>query len=79
MPEDKPHILKPIFFVRHREQPSVHTNNLHRNDLMWQSNKGDSVELENSFTISTDIETAWKTILDVEKIAPCMPGLKIGQ
>jgi len=32
------------------------------------------VELENSFTISTDIETAWKTILDVEKIAPCMPG-----
>ena len=32
------------------------------------------MELENSFTIPTDIETAWKTILDVEKIAPCMPG-----
>jgi carbon monoxide dehydrogenase subunit G len=41
---------------------------------MWHLNRGESVELENSFTISTDIETAWKTILDVEKIAPCMPG-----
>jgi uncharacterized protein len=32
------------------------------------------VDLENSFTISADVETAWKTILDVETIAPCMPG-----
>ena len=32
------------------------------------------MDLENSFTVPADIETAWKTLLDVEAIAPCMPG-----
>jgi carbon monoxide dehydrogenase subunit G len=32
------------------------------------------VELENSFTVPGDIDTAWNTLLDVEAIAPCMPG-----
>jgi len=32
------------------------------------------MELENSFVVPTDIDTAWKTLLDVETIAPCMPG-----
>lgn len=32
------------------------------------------MELENSFTVPSDIETAWQTLLDVEAIAPCMPG-----
>lgn len=32
------------------------------------------MELENSFTVQTDIDTAWRTLLDVEAIAPCMPG-----
>jgi uncharacterized protein len=32
------------------------------------------MELENSFVVPADIETAWKTLLDVEAIAPCMPG-----
>jgi carbon monoxide dehydrogenase subunit G len=32
------------------------------------------VELENSFTVPSDINTAWETLLDVEAIAPCMPG-----
>jgi len=32
------------------------------------------VELENSFTVPADIETAWNTLIDVEAIAPCMPG-----
>lgn len=32
------------------------------------------MDLENSFTVLADIETAWKTLLDVEAIAPCMPG-----
>jgi carbon monoxide dehydrogenase subunit G len=32
------------------------------------------MELKNSFTVPSDIETAWKTLLDVEAIAPCMPG-----
>ncbi len=32
------------------------------------------MDLENSFTVPSDIETAWQTLLDVEAIAPCMPG-----
>ena len=32
------------------------------------------MDLQNSFTVPADIETAWKTLLDVEAIAPCMPG-----
>jgi carbon monoxide dehydrogenase subunit G len=32
------------------------------------------MELQNSFVVPADIETAWKTLLDVEAIAPCMPG-----
>jgi carbon monoxide dehydrogenase subunit G len=32
------------------------------------------MELQNSFTVPADIDTAWATLLDVEAIAPCMPG-----
>lgn len=32
------------------------------------------MQLENSFTVPADIDTAWETLLDVEAIAPCMPG-----
>ena len=32
------------------------------------------MDLNNSFVVPADIDTAWKTLLDVEKIAPCMPG-----
>gem|GEM_PF-4547964 len=28
------------------------------------------MELKNSFTVPADVETAWKTLLDVEAIAP---------
>ena len=30
--------------------------------------------LQNSFVVPSDIETAWKTLHDVEGLAPCMPG-----
>ncbi len=32
------------------------------------------MELRNAFTVPADLETAWNTLLDVEKVAPCMPG-----
>lgn len=32
------------------------------------------MDLNNSFVVPADIDTAWKTLLDVEAIAPCMPG-----
>ena len=32
------------------------------------------MELKNSFTVPADIDSAWKQLLDVESVAPCMPG-----
>jgi len=32
------------------------------------------MDLQNSFVVPADIDKAWATLLDVEKIAPCMPG-----
>ena len=32
------------------------------------------MELINSFTGPADIDTAWKSLLDVQGVAPCMPG-----
>jgi len=32
------------------------------------------MDLENSFTVSAGVDTAWEALLDVEAIAPCMPG-----
>ena len=32
------------------------------------------MELEHSFTVPVGIERAWEVLLDVETIAPCMPG-----
>jgi carbon monoxide dehydrogenase subunit G len=32
------------------------------------------VKLENTFTVPVAIDTAWQVLLDVERIAPCMPG-----
>ena len=32
------------------------------------------MELQNSFVVPTDIDTAWKSMQDVEGLAPCMPG-----
>ena len=32
------------------------------------------MELKNSFTVPADLDTAWNTLLNVEAIAPCMPG-----
>jgi uncharacterized protein len=32
------------------------------------------VEFEHQFTVPVSVDEAWKTLLDVERIAPCMPG-----
>jgi carbon monoxide dehydrogenase subunit G len=32
------------------------------------------MELEHSFTVPVPMERAWDVLLDVEKVAPCMPG-----
>lgn len=33
-----------------------------------------STRLDNEFTVPVSMEDAWQTLLDVERIAPCMPG-----
>jgi carbon monoxide dehydrogenase subunit G len=32
------------------------------------------VQLENSFTVPLPIDEAWRVLLDIDRIAPCMPG-----
>jgi carbon monoxide dehydrogenase subunit G len=32
------------------------------------------VQLEHTFTVPADVEQAWLVLLDIERIAPCMPG-----
>ncbi len=32
------------------------------------------MELENSFSVPVPVERAWDVLLDVERVAPCMPG-----
>lgn len=32
------------------------------------------MDLQNSFVVPADIETAWRALQDVEGLAPCMPG-----
>jgi uncharacterized protein len=38
-----------------------------------------SMELDNSFTVPVPPETAWDVLLDVERIAPCMPGATVDE
>ncbi|MDQ3377093.1 MAG: SRPBCC family protein [Actinomycetota bacterium] len=32
------------------------------------------MKLENEFTVSASMEEAWKAMLDLEKVTPCLPG-----
>ncbi|WP_433058142.1 SRPBCC family protein [Dactylosporangium sp. CS-033363] len=32
------------------------------------------MQLENTFTVPVPVEQAWSVLLDIERIAPCMPG-----
>src|SRR5215472_17792 len=35
------------------------------------------MELEHSFTVPVPMERAWNVLLDVERVAPCMPGASL--
>jgi hypothetical protein len=35
------------------------------------------MRIDNSFTVGLPAEEAWKVLLDVERIAPCMPGAEL--
>ncbi len=35
------------------------------------------MKIENSFSVNAPIEDAWKVILDLERVAPCLPGAAI--
>ncbi len=37
------------------------------------------MKLEHGFTVPVGIDDAWKVLLDVETIAPCMPGAALGE
>jgi len=33
-----------------------------------------TVQLENTFTVPVPVDRAWTVLLDIERVAPCMPG-----
>ena len=35
------------------------------------------MRIENSFTVALPVEDAWKVLLDVQRIAPCVPGAEL--
>jgi len=35
------------------------------------------MKISNEFTVSVPVEEAWKIMLDLERIAPCLPGASI--
>jgi carbon monoxide dehydrogenase subunit G len=35
------------------------------------------MKLENEFRVGVPVEDAWRVLLDVERIAPCMPGAQL--
>ena len=35
------------------------------------------MKLENEFTVPAPVEQAWEVLLDVERVAPCLPGATI--
>jgi carbon monoxide dehydrogenase subunit G len=35
------------------------------------------MEFENTFDVDAPIETVWATLLDVERVAPCVPGAEV--
>jgi uncharacterized protein len=41
------------------------------------SQKGAAVRIDNDFTVQAPIERVWSYLLDVEKVAPCMPGAQL--
>ncbi len=37
------------------------------------------MQLENTFTVPVPVDDAWRVLLDVERIAPCMPGATLDE
>ena len=35
------------------------------------------MEISDSFRVSTPIDDTWKVLLDIERIAPCLPGAQL--
>jgi carbon monoxide dehydrogenase subunit G len=35
------------------------------------------MQLEHSFTVPVGVDDAWKVLLDIERVAPCMPGAAV--
>ena len=35
------------------------------------------MRIDNSFTVALPVDDAWKVLLDLERIAPCMPGAEL--
>ena len=46
-------------------------------DLRQPRRTGAQVKIEDQFRVGVPVDEAWKVLLDVERIAPCMPGAQL--
>src|ERR671927_1507453 len=42
-----------------------------------QSKGGSRMRIENEFTVNAPVQQAWGAMLDLERVAPCLPGASI--
>jgi carbon monoxide dehydrogenase subunit G len=39
--------------------------------------KEDPMEFDNSFTVQTPLDEVWDTMIDLERVVPCVPGARV--
>src|SRR3954451_10650601 len=42
-----------------------------------RSDRRTEMEFDNEFEVTAPIDEVWRTMLDVERVAPCVPGAKV--
>jgi uncharacterized protein len=60
-----------------RQAPRPYAYNFHLVPNHSEGSVRMAIELDNSFTVPVPPEQAWDVLLDVERIAPCMPGASV--
>jgi carbon monoxide dehydrogenase subunit G len=55
---------------------AIHRPRPHRG-LTHRGPKGNAVEFTNEFRVPVDVETAFATLTDLERVAPCLPGAQL--
>ena len=47
------------------------------NELDDELDEEDVMELHHAFTVPVPVDDAWRALLDIERVAPCLPGANV--